>query len=353
MNRIRIFVTIAAVVIFTGAMSGFSLAADSPQAATSDDPVKISITGSVTTGTPEAPVDAAAETTDKVIDKDAELGEVRIYTTANGLPTDEIVSVSAMEDLPYVGSTAGVSDFDGDAWRTYPEKHGFPTDTVSFILVMDNFGVMGVKDGFSLYLEGVIVEKKVGARGTAATGAGNSFYLGTEKGLYSRKWDLLKSTELAPVEGLSDASISALSYDGQKGIWIAAGETLYHMDEDAAPEKRQGPDAGKINSLYLDGNGALWAGTEKGLFRLPAGSDSWGEVRCGAETCGNVTSLSGSGKHFWIGTTNGAFRMGGGVRVFRGGTYMLDNKVNCLAATLDGGAWLATPKGLSRIVPID
>lgn len=291
---------------------------------------------------------------DTLLDKNPINGEVRIYTKKDGLPSDEVLSVSVMEDLPYVGTMFGVCDFDGSAWRQYPEKHGFPTDTVSFILVLENFGVMGVKDGFSLYLEGVITDKKVGARGTSAAGAGNSFYMGSEKGLYTREWDTLKTTELECVKGLCDANVTDVVYDGSGGVWVSAADGLYHVAEKGVPEKRLAPEnSGKINAMYVDGGDALWAGTEKGLFRLPAGSDAWGEVRCGSESCGNVTALSGSGKHFWIGTTEGAYRLGGQSRVFKGHDFLPANMVNSLAATMDGGAWIATPMGIARIVPID
>lgn len=286
--------------------------------------------------------------------RDAIKGETRFYNMGDGLPSNNVLSISLMEELPYVGTSAGVSDFDGSTWRAYPARDGFPTDTVSFIMVLENFGVMGVSEGFYIYMGNAVIKKYLPARGTSAAGAGKSMFFGTDRGLFARDWETLQSGTLECVEGLCGTPVSAVVYDGGNGVWAAADDGLYHVSENGKAEKRQGPETGgKITALFVDGAGSLWAGTEKGLFMLPAGIETWGEISCLGAPCGRALSLSGRGKHLWLGTTEGAFRFGGGTRAFKGKTYLPDDRVNSIAGDIDGGAWAATPAGVAHIVPID
>jgi len=112
----------------------------------------------------------------------------------------------------------------------------------------------------------------------------------------------------------------------------------------------------RVSSLAV-ADGALWAGTANGLYRLRDGTFELTSIEAGAN---EVLSLYGDGAQLWIGTSAGLYlREGSLVRGFGGGDVRKVTKVDgaIVAATFGGGLMkidrgrlvdvVGTPKGLA------
>lgn len=92
----------------------------------------------------------------------------------------------------------------------------------------------------------------------------------------------------------------------------------------------------RVSSLAV-ADGALWAGTANGLYRLSGGTFELTAIEAGAN---EVMSLYGDGAQLWIGTSAGLYvREGRLVRGFGGGDVRHVDKVDgaIVAATFGGG----------------
>ncbi|MRW91761.1 diguanylate cyclase [Duganella sp. FT80W] len=114
--------------------------------------------------------------------------------------------------------------------------------------------------------------------------------------------------------GLRDPRVSAITDDGQGGLWIANGAGLDHLAADGK-FNRLGDDWGAaalrdtgIDTLLRDADGTLWAGTRSGLFQLRQGQPAR-QVALGGKTgLAVVQLLRDSAQRLWIGTrTSGVF----------------------------------------------
>jgi len=109
-----------------------------------------------------------------------------------------------------------------------------------------------------------------------ADSAGNIWITNTESGLYRfRGRELVEYFPWAKL-GIRGASSNPLVMDTVNGgLWLGSwgGGVVYFKDSQVRAS--YGPDAGlgagRVNSVQVDSNGALWAGTEGGLSRIKNG----------------------------------------------------------------------------------
>ncbi len=141
-----------------------------------------------------------------------------------------------------------------------------------------------------------------------------------------------------------------LAADGQ--LWIAAGDSLYRM-QDGRPEfKYRVPDKGRLTSMLQDHNGQLWLGTEnQGLFRL---TDHYGLERMaenldlpGGRITGIFEDAEGS---IWVGANGGLFRLR--ETLFSNFTVrdgLSDNYIRAVMEDSRERLWIASAGGLDRM----
>ncbi|MEO7013389.1 MAG: two-component regulator propeller domain-containing protein [Dokdonella sp.] len=94
-------------------------------------------------------------------------------------------------------------------------------------------------------------------------------------------------------------------------LWIAAEDTLLHMENGKPQLKTRMPENGRLTAMLQDRNGQLWLGTENlGLFRL---TDRYGLERMQADLelpGGRITEiLEDTEGSIWVGTNGGLFRL--------------------------------------------
>jgi ligand-binding sensor domain-containing protein/signal transduction histidine kinase len=291
---------------------------------------------------------------------------VRTFTTADGLAGDDISAI--LEDTRgflWIGTSTGLSRFDGERFRNYAVADGLPHPDVNALL-QDRRGAL---------------------------------WIGTSGGL-ARIDPGAPRFERVPLGGLTDNSVRLLHQDRHGQIWVGAGAHLMVLSSDGDPRSIRHvpivlpspPPPGaewEVESIAEDADGCLWIGTTWGLIQRHPDerSMSW-RVRPGPKD-DRIYHLSiDSGHRLWIthwglghrpGVNWGVYavdlahgRTAAGpplhriakplradvqqrrTRSFRveyataGGAYG-DARLHGAFPSRDGGLWFATENGLVRV----
>lgn len=149
--------------------------------------------------------------------------------------------------------------------------------------------------------------------GIAQVGA--QLWIGTERGAAAVKLDG-RTLSIARTAGSSSVR-DAISFDG--ATYFATDGGVLRLGTAKPLPFRGGNNSrarARVSSLAV-ADGALWAGTAGGLYKLTNGRFELVTVASGAN---DVTSLLGDGKTLWIATSAGLYaRRGSSVRSFGGG----------------------------------
>ncbi|WP_414648909.1 two-component regulator propeller domain-containing protein [Dokdonella sp.] len=148
-------------------------------------------------------------------------------------------------------------------------------------------------------------------------------------------------------EGLAWPYVAA---DGQ--LWIAAGDSLYRMEQGRPVFKHRVPDKGRLTAMLEDRKGQLWLGTEnQGLFRL---TDHFGLERMADNLNlpgGRITDIFEDAEDsVWVGANGGLFRLR--ETLFRNVTMRDGLSGNYIRAVMEdtrGQLWIASSGGLDRM----
>ncbi|MFN0247932.1 MAG: two-component regulator propeller domain-containing protein [Kofleriaceae bacterium] len=169
-------------------------------------------------------------------------------------------------------------------------------------------------------------------------------WIGTEHGALRAK---LEKGQLVLGRGAGGFSIrDVVRFDNKTYLATNDGVRVeQHMTSAPVPFKggsnRQG--RARVSSLAI-ADGALWAGTEGGLYRMRNGTFELTAIASGANY---VTALYGDGKTLWIGTSNGLYtREGAKVRDYGGGNLRAVTKIDgAIVAVGLGGGFVTVDRG--------
>ncbi len=138
-------------------------------------------------------------------------------------------------------------------------------------------------------------------------------------------------------------------------LWIGtqSGGVVVYRDGVFQPAVPDGRLEATVRSLLIDDAGAVWAGTgDFGAFRLEG--SGWMPVAHPALTDVTVRDIAqGSGGAVWFATEgNGLVRLAGGVfEAVASVPGLASDAVTSLCEAADGGLWVGTMAGLSRLRP--
>ncbi len=157
---------------------------------------------------------------------------------------------------------------------------------------------------------------------------------------------------LSVSDGLSDLVVNALYKDSMGYMWIGTGNTLERFDGvrlkhypvDGANEKLK-----RINAIVQSAGGEIWMGNGMGLWRINKNTDTLEQISSETLNSSVNTLLANQQGALYIGTDTGLF-------IYHNGKFthiLLDsnilsaaNIINGLAFDGDGLLWLATNDGL-------
>lgn len=203
----------------------------------------------------------------------SEKGMVTHYSSANGLPQDNVLAVDLAGDQPWFATLSGPVTFKNG--RFVPVPHGgsgFHYD----VLAMPDGTVLAATDGAGVVrIEAdSVVQLKAGPRtfhSLTLAPDGHAWAVGPGTGLclVTREGMLCKGKDLPVFEG----DILALEVLGQHIVVFGQAATMaYHPPSDAWVDvtARFGLEgiSAELNTACRDASGALWFACDKGLLRI-------------------------------------------------------------------------------------
>jgi len=250
----------------------------------------------------------------------------------DGLPSSLVTGITEdRRGFLWVGTSHGVTRYDGHHFRTYDHQPSdptsLPTDQVDQVYV-DRHDVVWVVTtrALSRYDETsdrFVTRVSAPAGKHAVTGvvedARGTMWVGTSAGLYRLDHAASRATRV-PLTGASTSDhVMSLYADHAGRLWIGTTHALYRIDPTgaAAPQRVGTTDAQRmpdavVSAITEDVVGALWVGTTGGgLVRVDEGTGAIRRYR-------NVTADTGSLAH---------------------------DRVRALAADRHGGVWVGTENG--------
>jgi hypothetical protein len=279
----------------------------------------------------------------------------RPYTIADGLPSNDVRSLSIVGDSIYAATDAGLAAYSDGNWK--PLSSVTPEGTIAphkrddgTIVVMNNglhflpnnSAPLPVSDLESSTITSLAADK-------------SRLWIGTTNGLY--QWLDNKLTAVASFNSHleSDRTVSDLAVlngsivvAAKEGLFIGDGKTWQPLLPEAGPVRWAPQD---IRAVAFDRKKELWFACPQGVGHRD-NKQTW-HLYTGAEglpysdfTC----MASGPDGTMWFGTTKGAVCFQDGTWGYRSGRrWLLNDDVRDIAVSKNGDAWLATDGGISCI----
>ncbi len=272
------------------------------------------------------------------------------YTTADGLPENEISALAADRDGNlWIGTVHGrlsrfrddkfaesISLGDSDVWSIYEDREG------NLWTGVFSRGLYRLKDGnFTTFAqtEGLLAD---GAWGVYEDRAG-SVWVATDVGISEiRNGKIAKS--YTQKDGLLDIFTSVIFEDAAGALWIGSPRGISSLKNGKIanfpfPFKQEH----YVSSFYEDADGILWIGTSNGLYQFKNGKFIASAVTEKSKKF-NVNALSAAGDGvFWLGTTAGLVELKNGeFTAYPVPNQQQPDKINAISADADGALWLAT-----------
>jgi signal transduction histidine kinase/ligand-binding sensor domain-containing protein len=341
----------------------------------------------------------------------AQLLPFRYYSMKNGLPSNQVTCIlQDSKGFLWIGTSEGLSIYDGDSFSTYSPQNGlsfgFVTDIIEdrgapgtmwiatnggglrklsdgqftafhpaerkpgdFVstLMQDRSGTVwcGSDSGVFLVRAGIIssFHEERGFRGvkTIVETDDNTVWISCESGLfrYTRSPDMLRQFDI----GEPDQRPEQLCQDAAGSLWVSTlhGSILEIRGQTILRRYRTGLKSvsgyDTFNSLMDDGKGTLWACTRLGLLAIPKDFPPPDRLRWYSEANGLpenrvVAFFIDREENFWIGTlSRGLSKLSDKhVRTFSfpGEEFFAINNSGGLTDE-EGHIWIVVSRGLQEI----
>jgi PAS domain S-box-containing protein len=164
-----------------------------------------------------------------------------------------------------------------------------------------------------------------------------------------------KSSVYTRADGLADNAVFSICGDGRGGIWAGTHAGLGHWlgGRFANLTKKQGLPGDDIRSLYLDGDKALWVGTNgAGLARLTAAGIRTYTLQNGLSSNNILSIFQDRARNIWVGTVGeGLCRLQGEkFSCFTSKNGFSGGGVWAIAQDREGSLWIGSSNnGLERL----
>ncbi len=248
-----------------------------------------------------------------------EHGQLRVFTTADGLPTNQIRSTcEATDGTRWVaGLDFALSRWNGSRFEPYSDPQISSRENVTAL----------------------------------ACSSDGSVWVGKSSGLTQIRAG--SSRSLTVHDGLPDNAVSSLAEGPDGSLWIGTNDGIsrYRNGEISVYRTRDGLSHSSVLSLYVDREGSLWAGTKDGLDQFTDGKVTPYTVNEGMLSNDAGPVLEDAAGHLWIGT------LGHGLNSFDGHRFrslttkqgLVDNTILSLETGTKDDIWVGTEKGLNRL----
>lgn len=291
------------------------------------------------------------------------------FTTSNGLPANDVLSICADNaGNIWVGTNgSGVGKYNGSSWTTYTTAQGLAGNTVKGIIQATNGDMwFATTNGLSHY-NGVSWDTQNTADGLPTNdlkcvyqSANGNIWVGTAGSgvckLVGSTW-----TTYNTVSGLAQNFVQAITQDFSGNMWFATavGVSKYTGSVWTTYTSSNGliADGDEVISAMTDKEGNVWFGSKPG-FGIGGGlskynGSTWSTYNNTNGLANNqVTSMDCDAQNrCWFGTfVNGASKYNGtAFSTFSAASGLVGNAVQCVDVAPDGYVWFGTTVGVSRL----
>ncbi|HPA51077.1 MAG TPA: two-component regulator propeller domain-containing protein [Thermoanaerobaculia bacterium] len=282
---------------------------------------------------------------------------VSTWQTADGLPMNSVLAMTQAGDGSlWIGTEEGLVRFDGAEFEVRDRGNTPSMDAHNVqALCTDEAGAVWAGtygagllrwDGraFSRLAAESEPERSRPIR-ALARGDDGSIWIGTAGGLERLVDD--RRTRFAADPGLASSAVLAIS-PGRKGrVWVATVAWLGFVENGAlhrlVPEPAPG---GVVLSLAEGPDGALYVGTDRGLFRISTDHRACERIRGLSNDFVSALAVDQNGA-LWVGTNGGLHRIGRDGRIERltTGDGLSSDMIQTLLLDREGNLWFGTRGG--------
>ncbi|HEX8822029.1 MAG TPA: two-component regulator propeller domain-containing protein [Archangium sp.] len=241
------------------------------------------------------------------------------YGSPEGLADEMVAAVLETRDgsLWFATLGGGVTRWRDGRMTTWSTRDGLAHDRVRTLAEGRDGGLwFGTQRGISRWHEGTITSFSFaqglpdGSVRVVYEDARGTLWVGTRTGL--ARWNGKHFEVLTRRDGLPGLSITLLQGSAAGGVWVGtSGGGLAHLLEGrilpVAPE--DDPMDSEIQALHEDGTGALWIGTDEGLFRWKEGRFTRFSVAQGLFDDRIFQILPDARGNLWMSCNKGIFRI--------------------------------------------
>ncbi len=287
-------------------------------------------------------------------------GAITRYTTREGLPSDSVFCVASdAKDRIWICTNQGLAVLSGGRFRVFTTANGLPSngvrsscespDGTRWVAGLD-FGLTHwTGSRFEAY-RGALLSGKENVTALACAQDG-TVWVGQAAGLIHIR---AGSAHLFTTrDGLPDNAVSSLAEGRDGSLWIGTNDGIsrYRNGELSVYRVRDGLSHSLVQSLYVDREGSLWAGTKDGLDQFTDGEVTPYTTNQGMSANETGPVLEDAAGRLWVGT------LGHGLNWFDGRRFhalttrdgLIDNTILSLELDKSGDLWAGTSKGLNRL----
>lgn len=316
-------------------------------------------------------------------------GSFRLYGTAEGLPSPDVLSLIFKDGTLYALTGAGVARFNGDRFLTIntssiPTAIAFSDDSLLIALPSElmqyrqnlvtrayqqlmpakhPIQAFGYLPNHTLW-QRTATELTIVANGNPRTfgpntlnGArvesffaapGGSLWIGTSKGLYYLV-DALSQPRLQPELGSN--SILSLRQDAEGDLWIGTETSGLHVLRHRNFYTLPGGTEQIVTALAQTTDGAIWIGSNgDGLVRWLNGTQRSLSTRDGLLSDVILSLAPGQAEDLWVGTPDGLMHIQRGrITSLTSADGLPDDFIRSLLLASDGTLWIGTRRGLAHL----
>ncbi|MBC7796333.1 MAG: hypothetical protein H7Z37_05645, partial [Pyrinomonadaceae bacterium] len=166
------------------------------------------------------------------------------FTTAEGLPSNRVVGITAKDKNLYVATDFGLSVLQEKTFRTLTV-----TPSITSLILSNNQLLIAKDDGEILSFDDSIKEfsKSKQLQNARLIAMNERFWLVSNKGISEIKNSQMKVFGQAEDNSLTDNFVSALAFDGKENLWVgtfrngfdvfsASGRKLKHLESETVRE---------------------------------------------------------------------------------------------------------------------
>jgi signal transduction histidine kinase/streptogramin lyase len=287
-------------------------------------------------------------------------GRADRYTQLDGLSSDNVLRLfEDRESNVWVATLNGLDRFHDTAVATYTEKEGLPNPTVWSITESKDGVLIGTVDGIVRWVDGTFVADRLPIRVLSPVmedDLGRLWLSGAD-----RAFGYLEHGRFVAMENLHVRTVRATTQDNQGAVWVAdQSEGLVRLSADGEieriPWERLGHTAFATALIADPGDGGLWLGFWDGGVAYFKDGTIRKAYQSGRDVAaGRVTSLTlDSEGALWIAAEGGLTRLTHGPAITLSRRQGLPcDTVHSVVDDAAGSLWMYTRCGLVRVARAD